>query len=410
MPTRKAKQSIPTANFVEVKPTDLISVNSKNKNKDNAEFYQPRHDKPDLNEGWVNNLKENGVLHPPIFMVKGGRKFIAAGTRRSLGASLAGLKTITAMEVPYDLARLKRIQSAENEQRKGNTVQDTLYNVMSFLQLDKQGRPQGLTFAETGKQFGKSHQWARDMAMMHTNAPKWLLDAVENNEYHLTAAFKLLTANVKANGGDKELRAAYDKAKGAMTTSSTGKPRMPGGIHDNPTGGNADKPKRLSTKLIEKWATNVNCPEPIRIVLQCELGIISIADAKKLANGKFDKWMVESAKATRTKTEETGKGKKKAKAKEEDEIEEDDLLEDEEEIETDLEEEEEDEDYLDEEEEEEEEWDEEDEEEEDEDEADDEEDEEDEEDEDEEEEEDERPAVKRQRQRAPARATARSRR
>lgn len=331
MPAKKATTTTQmTTNFYKINPKDLFSVNSKNKNKDNEEFYQPRHDKPDLSKEWVANLKENGVLHPPIVMKKSNKLFIAAGTRRSLGASLAGLKEITVMEVPYDKERLKRIQSAENEQRKANTVHDTLYNVMSFLQLDKNGKPQGLNFAQTGAQFGKTHQWARDMAMVGQHAPKWLLDRVEEKKIHLTAAFKLVAANLKANGTEKDLKEAYAKTAGQTTTTSTGNPRISGGVHNvaNNGGSGGDARKRVSSKLEEAWATNPHCPEPIRITLQAALGIISIEDAKKLAKGRFDKWMFETMKEANkanAPAEAKGKGKGKGKAREEEEIEEDDL-------------------------------------------------------------------------------------
>lgn len=420
MATRKSTTTTQaTTNFYKINPKDLFSVNSKNKNKDNEEFYQPRHDKPDLSKEWVANLKENGVLHPPIVMKKNNKLFIAAGTRRSLGASLAGLKEITVMEVPYDRERLKRIQSAENEQRKANTVHDTLYNVMSFLQLDKNGKPQGLNFAQTGAQFGKTHQWARDMAMVGQHAPKWLLDRVEEKKIHLTAAFKLVAANLKANGTEKDLKEAYAKTAGQMTTTSTGQARMPGGIHDhanNGGGSGGDGRKRISAKLEEKWATNANCPEPIRITLQAALGIISIEDALKLAKGKFDKWMVASLKQAKAKTTDEGKtGKGKGKAKQEEEIEEDDLdLEEElnEELEAEDEDEESEEDYEDEGYERDEDADEDEEDEEEDEDYDDEDDydeEDEDENEDEEEEEEVRPGVG-GRRRAPARATASRRR
>jgi hypothetical protein len=337
MPAKKATTKTTTANgqpatkFYEVNPKDLVSVNSRNKNKNNEEFYQPRHDKPDINDNWVANIKENGVIHPPVIMIKNGTKFLAAGTRRSLGASKAGLKSITIMEIPYDLAKLRRIQSAENEQRKANTVFDTIHNVMQFLQLDKQGKPQGLSFAQTGSQFGKSHQWARDMALISQNAPKWILDAVEDKKIHLTLCFKLVGANVKAGGTEKDLKAAYDKATENTTTSSTGNPRQTGGVH------NTNKPKRVNPELVEAWATNPLCPEAIRTVLQAQLGLISIEDARKLARGKFDKWMFLTLKDAKKALEpvEEGKGKGKGKVKEE-EIEEEDLdEEDDEDIEED---------------------------------------------------------------------------
>lgn len=248
-------------------------------------FWQPRHERT-LSDSFINDVREKGLLQDPILVRFEGDLVAVAGNRRVRAALAAGIEEGYASVLQQlDWDEVRKIQVAENEQREGNSIEDKIHNILAFLQLDDKGKPQGMSYAEVGQMFDYSHQTIRDLALMGTVAPKWLRDGIEANQISLTEATKLVKANIANNGDDKTLKESYEKHISSTVMSASGNPIKKKAERKAP------KPKP-SPALVNHWGTSKATPQQYRLLIQTIQGDISIPDARRLAKGAFDAWMV----------------------------------------------------------------------------------------------------------------------